>query len=251
MSGVNYTLAVRDRSKAAGIARLVLYALASRADKDGVCFPSYPKLMADTGLSLGGLRKAIAKIPKNEIQVVRKGRSAGIGNSTHYRITIGCKPSDCAPIGHSNCAPIGHSQDDQLCPNRAVTVSPQDTNCVPIGHLSIKEVSIEVDKAPDFSLSQEPTRKKKTSSPGRKPSGFEEFKDYCHSFATLKGFNLPQDWEYLYDKFEACGWTLASGKALSDWKSHARNYIRRGFHIPSASYYNSNGHKPHADKPCV
>jgi hypothetical protein len=149
-----YPAAVRDYSKAKGMARLVMYALATRVGDDGICFPSYATLLADTGLSLSGLRKALKAIPVDELQVVQKGRATGY--PTKYRLTINCGQSDhsqeshCVSTEHSqgiNHVPTKHSSRNNCAPTEHSTASRQVTNCVPTEHLTTKELPIKLPKA--------------------------------------------------------------------------------------------------------
>jgi Helix-turn-helix domain len=117
-----------------------MYALATRVDDNGICYPSYATLVADTGLSLNSVRRAIRSIPPNELQVLQKGRATG--HPSRYRITIDCAQTctsqgqDCAETGHSqfnNCGHMGHS-----------TMPSQGAHRVLTEHLTPQELPIEL-----------------------------------------------------------------------------------------------------------
>jgi hypothetical protein len=83
--------AIRDRSKAKGTAQHILLILASRADPDGFCYPSYRDIAKITGYSLRTIGRAIKEIPGDELQIVNAGGSLKDGErrSARYKILIG------------------------------------------------------------------------------------------------------------------------------------------------------------------
>jgi hypothetical protein len=115
---VNY---VRDHSKTRGAARLLLVMIASRTREDGIAYASYAHLNKDTGMPVRSIRKALAKIPSDELQTISKGgpQKDGTRAATMYRIIIPEKLSeatDCAPGAHNtktsvnaHCAPEAHN----------------------------------------------------------------------------------------------------------------------------------------------
>lgn len=106
--------AIRDHSKTKGIAQHILFILASRADDDGHCFPSYRDLARITGYSLKTIARAIKEIQVDELQIVSQGGSTKGDNrqSTRYRILIGNRShSDHGQSGNHSQPDHGQSTD--------------------------------------------------------------------------------------------------------------------------------------------
>ena len=77
----NHVLYVRDVVKGLSYrARLVLYALASRADRNGICRPSTETIVSDTGLSRRGVQRAIEEIDASEVVLLFGGKYLGRTN---------------------------------------------------------------------------------------------------------------------------------------------------------------------------
>lgn len=114
---LNYiqTIATISREK------LVLWAIANRAGKDGRCWPSLKKLAADTGLSLATVKRALSGLEEKGI-IRRIPQHADGGRQTVSIIEI-CglhKTSSRLQGRGSSCTPGGA----QPAPGEGLTVSP-------------------------------------------------------------------------------------------------------------------------------
>ena len=95
---INY---VRDHSKTTGAARLLLLAIATRTDKEGVAYPGYECLARDTAMSIRSIRRLLERdpaelkggapaIPADELEIIPGGsQKGGKRRPTQYRILIG------------------------------------------------------------------------------------------------------------------------------------------------------------------
>ena len=83
---MRWDVAVRDRSQAKGNARLLAYALASRADDKGECFPSLSTLTADTGLSKWALVRASHRLEELDELAVSRSPRRGRNAVNRYRL---------------------------------------------------------------------------------------------------------------------------------------------------------------------
>ena len=84
------------------VSKMVLVALASFANDNGVCWPAMHTLTARAGVSMASLRRAIKALIKSgdlEIETLGNGRS-----STVYRILRGI-----------NLTPQGYQRDTLIC----------------------------------------------------------------------------------------------------------------------------------------
>jgi hypothetical protein len=124
-----YPTAVREHSKAKGVAKFVLLTLATYADDQGECFPSYAELVRATGLSLRSVQRGLKEISSCELLIVERGRA--VGHSTRYRILPDCSQADHSQKG--DC-----SQADQR------TMAKNDMNCSQADHLTTHKPSIEL-----------------------------------------------------------------------------------------------------------
>ena len=90
----------------------MLYALASRANDRGECWPSVATLMADTGLSRRGVQTAIRALADDGRIAIRPGRKrTGRTGANVYRLTLRGAVSaprsiegETAAEGRSECA---------------------------------------------------------------------------------------------------------------------------------------------------
>jgi hypothetical protein len=87
---VNYVL---ERSVTTGAGRLLMLAIAARADDDGVAHLSYVKLAADTRMSVRSIRRLLLRenspIPDDELMLCLGGAERGQKRRmTQYRITL-------------------------------------------------------------------------------------------------------------------------------------------------------------------
>lgn len=86
-----YTIAVRDSSKATGSARAIMYALASRANKSGECWPGLSTIARDAGTSRASVVRALPKLAAlGEIHIQHGTPSQDATKATPniYKITL-------------------------------------------------------------------------------------------------------------------------------------------------------------------
>jgi hypothetical protein len=134
-----YPAAVRERSRAKGVPKLLLIALATYADDNGECFPSYAELVRVTGLSLRSVQRQLKEIPSSELMIVERGRA--VGHSTKYRIMINCSQVDDSRA--ANCGQTDHSQNGNCSQTDHRTMVKNDVNYGQADHLTTKELPIE------------------------------------------------------------------------------------------------------------
>lgn len=83
----NHVLMVRDRASTVSYrGRLLLYALAARADRDGACRPSIDQLVSDTGMSRRGVMRARDELV--DAGLVEQSGGAFAGSSNRYRLAV-------------------------------------------------------------------------------------------------------------------------------------------------------------------
>ena len=76
--------------------KMVLVALADRADEDGYCFPGLNWIATKTGYSKDAVRRNIQRLAQLELLTVEmRKRSDGSNTSNEYQLSI---PSDFAPL---------------------------------------------------------------------------------------------------------------------------------------------------------
>ena len=94
---------VRDHSQTTGAARMVLWAIASRADpKTNLCFPGRGCLARDTALSERNVARSLKNIPSTELEVIKGGSpKGGKRQVTRYRVLMPGNP----PTG-DNTTPV-------------------------------------------------------------------------------------------------------------------------------------------------
>jgi len=102
---------VRDHSRAKGAARAIMYALASRADHSGLCFPSIETIALDAGCSRSSVAHILPDlVAAGEISITHKaGHVATRGGNQPvnvYQILI----QGHAIAGHPDL-PQGHAKD--------------------------------------------------------------------------------------------------------------------------------------------
>jgi hypothetical protein len=91
--GFSHINQVRDHSQTQGAARLVLWAIASRANRDGIAFPSRECLARDAAISQRNVARALKQIPDCELEVIKGGSpKGGKRQVTRYRILLGGNP---------------------------------------------------------------------------------------------------------------------------------------------------------------
>lgn len=81
----NHVMQVRELSYGP---KTLLYALASRADKAGCCYPSTSQLMSDTGTSRATVYRERAQLLADGLIIMNRGGGAH-GDTTMYCLTIG------------------------------------------------------------------------------------------------------------------------------------------------------------------
>jgi hypothetical protein len=124
MKSYQFIFAVRDQSKTKGTAQHILFILASRADPDGFCYPSYRDLAKITGYSLRTIARAIKEIPSDELQVINPGGSLKDGErrSTKYRVLIGNRSQNYHGQGNKTMVKITTVSDGDRSQNSNPTV---------------------------------------------------------------------------------------------------------------------------------
>jgi len=161
---INY---VRDHSKTTGAARLLLLAIATRTDTDGVAYPGYECLARDTAMSIRSIRRLLERdpaelkggapaIPADELEIIPGGsQKGGKRRPTQYRILIGqarpgedktmrrtrtvkgtTKNNDCAPDAHSKDNTDHPHTDTRPCASTYATVRLVSHDCAPDAHLT-------------------------------------------------------------------------------------------------------------------
>jgi len=125
MKSYQFIFAVRDQSKTKGTAQHILFILASRADPDGFCYPSYRDLAKITGYSLRTIASAIKQIPGDELQIISAGGSLKDGErrSTKYRVLIGNRSKKCYGQANQTVAEITTVSSDDRSKNCYPTVA--------------------------------------------------------------------------------------------------------------------------------
>ena len=89
--------AIRDRSETKKIAQHILLILASRADQEGFCYPSYRDIAKVTGYSLSKVARAIKEIVETgELRIINQGGSlkGGQRQAAEYQILVGSRKRD-------------------------------------------------------------------------------------------------------------------------------------------------------------
>jgi hypothetical protein len=173
MKGYQYPAAVRDYSRAKGMAKFLLLTMATYANDDGNCYPSYYRLAQDTGLSLRTVARAIKQIPKNELEVVEEGgsRKERKRQSTIYRILVtNHSQNDHGQAPNRSQNDYGQNGDRSQADHPTVVNLSNDRSQV--DHPTIKELSIEPSKARKRSVDCSPSaslRKKQTADPALPP----------------------------------------------------------------------------------
>jgi hypothetical protein len=195
MKSYQYPAAVRDHSKTKGSVQHVLLILATFANDNGECFPSYTTLVKATGLSLKTIRRAISAIPTDELQIIEKGKAAG--RPSKYRIIINEKsPDNCGHGDHSQNGNRGHGDHRTMVKN--------DPN---YGHgdpLTTQELPIELPRAhkraPDSSSAVASSKNGTTDPPIpeilQTPEFLEAWKDYDEHRHKIE----PKKWTPLAKK---------------------------------------------------
>ena len=132
---------VRDHSKTTGLARLLLLTIATRADKDGYCYPSYKCLAQDTQLRSPTISRLLKKIPPDELIIVQKGGSRKGQKRQHYIYRIPSSPDS----SHSdNSQKNTVTKDNADCSHSSnSTVINDDTDCSHGKNLTISKQSKE------------------------------------------------------------------------------------------------------------
>ena len=95
-----HIIAVRDTSKARGPARCIMYALASRADIHGSCFPSIRCLAKDAGLSVSTVADHLpdlVELGELSIQHGTPSDSTHKASPNRYQITLRSVPPHGTP----------------------------------------------------------------------------------------------------------------------------------------------------------
>ena len=91
-----HVMMVRDRAPAVSYrARLLLYALAARADASGACRPSIDQLSADTSMSRRGVMRARDELL--DAGVLTQSGGVFAGSSNRYRLAVDNFGNPCQP----------------------------------------------------------------------------------------------------------------------------------------------------------
>ena len=91
-----HVMVVRDRAPAVSYrARLLLYALAARADASGACRPSIEQLVADTSMSRRGVMRARDELL--DAGLLEQSGGAFAGSSNRYRLAVDNFVDPCQP----------------------------------------------------------------------------------------------------------------------------------------------------------
>ena len=161
---INY---VRDHSETTGAARLLLLAIATRTDKEGVAYPGYECLARETAMSIRSIRRLLERepadlkhgapaIPADELEIIPGGsEKGGKRRPTQYRILIDqARPgeektmrrtrtvkgtttnNDCAPDAHSKDNTDHAHTDTRPCASTHATVRLVSHECAPDAHLT-------------------------------------------------------------------------------------------------------------------
>ena len=161
---INY---VRDHSETTGAARLLLLAIATRTDKEGVAYPGYECLARETAMSIRSIRRLLERdpadlkhgapaIPADELEIIPGGsEKGGKRRPTQYRILIDqARPgeektmrrtrtvkgtttnNDCAPDAHSKDNTDHAHTDTRPCASTHATVRLVPHDCAPDAHLT-------------------------------------------------------------------------------------------------------------------
>ena len=103
-----HVVSVRDLQ--AGVsyrARLLLYALAARADRSGACRPSIDQLVSDTGMSRRGVMRARDELVDAGLVLQVGGSYAGFSN--RYRLAVDNSAAEARPVDNSASRRAGGS----------------------------------------------------------------------------------------------------------------------------------------------
>ena len=175
--------------------KLVLLALADRADESGRCYPSEARLTRDTGMNRKTIIKAIASLEEEGLVTVDR-RSGEVNvyqlNGVPWRENQSLK-RDQSQIRDQSL------KRDTTSPKLGTTTSPK---------LGTQNLSIEPNKKHKGARDPKPTP--------------EELAAYC----LARGGKVdPQAW---WDHYSANGWRVGRNP-MRDWRAAVRTWERRDF----------------------
>jgi len=132
------------------VARLVLYALAARADDDGVCYPSGAQIAADTGLHRATAAKGVKECEAQGYVKVVSGYKSRIRNK--YLICV-------HNFGHMSLSATCHvAESDKTCSGEQhVHVAESDITCSGERQGRIQEDNIIISKPPKRGIANKGT----------------------------------------------------------------------------------------------